>query len=203
MPSLLDRTKGYAAFAVRRALGRSPDARIDELEREVRELKRTLAHQLRLFNGLSLNNFGTLVNLDHRQRMHFVSRDESVVLSKVEGMPYVVDFGVNPEVLPAGCENAVVGIVDCAHNEADVVGCGHRIEFHSGDYVAARLTSPDQVGNVAVELRWCAPFGADPIGVGFWTPPGPPIKWAKISVGDACAGDCQTYVTPLWEDIEG
>ena len=203
MPSLLDRTKGYAAFAVRRALGRSPDARIDELEREVRELKRTLAHQLRLFNGLSLNNFGTLVNLDHRQRMHFVSRDDSVVLSKVEGMPYVVDFGVNPEVLPAGCENAVVGIVDCADEDADVIGCGHRIEFHAGEYVAAKKTTPDHAGNVAVELRWCAPFGAEPIGVGFWTPPGPPIKWAKFSVGNACAGDCQTYVIPLWEDTEG
>ena len=200
MPSLLDRTKGYAAFAVRRALGRSPDARIDELEREVRELKRTLAHQLRLFNGLSLNNFGTLVNLDHRQRMHFVSRDDSVVLSKVEGMPYVVDFGVNPEVLPAGCENAVVGIVDCADEDADVIGCGHRIEFHAGDYVAARLTSPDHAGNVAVELRWCAPFGSMPVEVGFWTPPGEPIKWARISVGDACAGECQTYVIPLWAD---
>ena len=67
MPSLLDRSKGYAAFAVRRALGRSPDARIAELETEVRELKRTLAHQLRLFNGLSVNSFGSLVNLDHRQ----------------------------------------------------------------------------------------------------------------------------------------
>lgn len=202
MPSLLDRSKGYAAFAVRRALGRSPDARITELETEVRELKRTLAHQLRLFNGVSLNNFGTLVNLDHRQRMHLVSRDETVVISKVEGFPYAVDFGVNPELLPApGCENAIAGIVDCSDDDADVTGCGDRIEFHAGTYVAAKLAAPDHAGNVAVRLDWCAPDTdfrpPEQQNGGDWNY-GVPDGWMLLSVGDACAGGCQSVMVPFW-----
>lgn len=199
MPSLLDRSKGYAAFAVRRALGRSPDARIAELEVEVRELKRTLAQQLRLFNGLSLNNFGTLVNLDHRKRMHFVSRDDTITLSKVEGFPYAVDFGVNTAEMPF-CEDAIMGIADCEADTDDVAGCGGRIEFHASDYIAAHLEAPDEEGNVAVRLDWCAPEAGEPLEVGFWTPPGTPAKWVKISVGDACAGSCTTYAIPVWTD---
>ena len=199
MPSLLDRTKGYAAFAVRRALGRSPDARIAELETEMRDLKRTLAQQLRLFNGLSLNNFGTLVNLDHRKRMHYVSRDGTITLSKVEGFPYAVDFGVNMAELPF-CEDAIKGIVDCEADSDDVLGCGNRIEFHASDYIAAHLEAPDEEGNVAVRLDWCAPEAGKPLEIGFWTPPGPPTKWAKISIGDPCAGSCTVYAVPLWAD---
>lgn len=202
MPSLLHRTQGYAAYAVRRALGRSPDAKIEALELEVRELKRALAQQLRLFQGLSLNNFGNHVNLDHRRRMHFVSRDDSVVLSKVDGMPYVVDFSVNPEVLPEpGCADAIAGIVDCANDAADVTGCGGRIEFHAGDFVAARLVSPTTPGNVAVELRWCAPANeTGPIpSVGEW-PYGAPHGWLELSVGDACAGGCTSVLVPYWNN---
>lgn len=198
MPSLLDRSKGYAAFAVRRALGRSPDARITELETEVRELKRTLAHQLRLFNGLSLNNFGTLVNLDHRQRMHFVSRDDTVVLSKVEGFPYAVDFSVNTEELPF-CEDAIKGIVDCESDSDDVLGCGNRIEFHASDYIAAHLESPDEEGNVAVRFDWCAPDtdSRPPTNFEGW-PYGLPDGWILSSVGDACAGGCTSVMQPYW-----
>ena len=199
MPSLLDRSKGYAAFAVRRALGRSPDARITELETEVRELKRTLAHQLRLFNGLTLNTFGSFVNLDHRQRMHFVSRDDTVVLSKVDGFPYAVDFSVNPAELPF-CENAIAGIVDCEGDPADVTGCGDRIEFHAGTYVAAHIEAADTAGNVAIRMDWCAP-GTDsvPISMGGWEY-GVPSGWMELSVGDACAGGCTTVLVPYWND---
>lgn len=199
MPRLLDRTKGYAAYAVRRALGRSPDARVEALEREVRELKRTLAQQLRLYNGLSVNSFGNLVNLDHRRRHHFVSRDDSVVLSTVEGFPYAVDFQVNPASLPF-CENAVAGIVDCASDDADVTGCGDRIEFHAGTYVAARLDSPDAPGNVAVVLDWCAPSTdfRPPTDLGGNWNYGVPNGWMLLSVGDACAGGCQQVMVPFW-----
>lgn len=198
MPSLLDRTKGYAAFAVRRALGRSPDARIAELEREVRELKRTLVQQLRLYNGLSVNSFGNLVGLDHRRRHHLISRDDSVVLSTVEGFPYAVDFQVNPAALPF-CENAIAGIVDCDDDNADVTGCGDRIEFHAGTYVAAKLDTPDHAGNVAVRLDWCAPGGGAPTTeLGFFAPPGAQAGWLKLSMGDACAGDCVEVVVPYW-----
>lgn len=199
MPSLLDRSKGYAAFAVRRALGRSPDARIAELETEVRELKRTLAHQLRLFNGLSVNSFGSLVNLDHRQRLHFISRDDTVTLSKVDGLPYAVDFAVDPAALPF-CENAIAGIVDCEGDPADVTGCGDRIEFHAGTYVAAKLDTPDTAGNVAVVLDWCAPpTDSVPITIGGWEY-GAPTGWMELSVGDACAGGCTTVLVPYWND---
>lgn len=198
MPSLLDRTRGYAAFAVRRALGRSPDARIAELEREVRELKRTLAQQLRLYNGLSVNSFGNLVNLDHRRRHHFVSRDDSVVLSTVEGFPYAVDFQVNPAALPF-CENAIAGIVDCTDDDADVTGCGDRIEFHAGTYVAAKLDTPDHAGNAAIRLDWCAPDtdSRPPEELGGWSY-GVPDGWMELSVGDACAGGCTTVLVPYW-----
>ncbi len=198
MPSLLDRSKGYAAFAVRRALGRSPDARITELETEVRELKRTLAHQLRLFNGLSLNSFGSLVNPDHRQRLHFISRDDTVTLSKVDGLPYAVDFSVNMAEMPF-CENAVAGIVDCDGDPSDVTGCGDRIEFHAGTYVAAKLDTPDVPGNVAVVLDWCAPNtdSRPPTELGGWEY-GTPDGWMELSVGDACAGGCTTVLVPYW-----
>lgn len=200
MPSLLDRSKGYAAFAVRRALGRSPDARIAELETEVRELKRTLAHQLRLFNGLSVNSFGSLVNLDHRQRLHFISRDDTVTLSKVDGLPYAVDFAVNMAEMPF-CENAIAGIVDCADDNADVTGCGDRIEFHAGTYVAAKLDTPDVAGNVAVRLDWCAPgAGVPQTEFGMFTPPGANVGWLRLSMGDACTGGCTEVVVPYWID---
>lgn len=198
MPSLLDRSKGYAAFAVRRALGRSPDARIAELETEVRELKRTLAHQLRLFNGLSVNSFGSLVNLDHRQRLHFISRDDTVTLSKVDGLPYAVDFAVNMAEMPF-CEDAVAGIVDCDGDPSDVTGCGDRIELHAGTYVAAKLDTPDVAGNVAVVLNWCAPDtdSRPPTNFDGWLY-GIPNGWMELSVGDACAGGCETVLVPYW-----
>lgn len=198
MPSLLDRTKGYAAFAVRRALGRSPDARIAELETEMRELKRTLAHQLRLYNGVSLNNFGNTVGLDHKQRHHFMSRDDSIILSRVAGYPYAVDFQVDPAALPF-CENAIAGIVDCDGDPADVTGCGDRIEFHAGNHVAARLDTPDVAGNVAVVLDWCAPStdSRPPTEIESWTY-GIPDGWMELSVGVACAGGCTTVLVPYW-----
>lgn len=198
MPSLLDRSKGYAAFAVRRALGRSPDARITELEKELRELKRTLAHQLRLYNGVTLNNFGNTVGLDHKQRHHFMSRDDSIILSKVDGYPYAVDFQVDPAALPF-CENAIAGIVDCEGSDADVTGCGDRIEFHAGAYVAARLDTPDVAGNAAVVLDWCAPStdSRPPTEIESWTY-GIPDGWMELSVGDACAGGCTTVLVPYW-----
>lgn len=199
MPSLLHRTQGYAAYAVRRALGRSPDAKIEALEREVRELKRALAQQLRLFQGLSVNTFGSHVNLDHRQRMHLLSRDDSITLSTVEGLPYAVDFSVNMAEMPF-CENALAGIVDCDGGTDDVAGCGGRIEFHAGTYIAAQIEAADDADNVALRLDWCAPEAGIPREMGWWTPPGPPIKWAKISVGDACAGTCVTYAIPVWAD---
>lgn len=200
MPSLLHRTQGYAAYAVRRALGRSPDAKIEALEQEVRELKRTLAQQLRLFQGLSLNNSGNHVNLDHRRRMHFVSRDDTVTLSKVEGFPYAVDFAVNTAEMPF-CENAIAGIVDCEDDNADVTGCGDRIEFHAGTYVAAKLDTPDHAGNVAVRLDWCAPDtdSRPPTGQSFWEY-GNPDGWLRQSMGDACAGSCQPVLVPYWND---
>lgn len=200
MPRLLDRTAGYAAYAVRRALGRSPDARIAELETEMRELKRTLAQQLRLYNGLSVNSFGNLVNLDHRRRHHFVSRDDSVVLSTVEGFPYAVDFSVNPDVLDF-CADAIKGVVDCSDDDADVTGCGHRIEFHAGNLVAATLDTPDHAGNVAVRLDWCAPDtdSRPPTDFEMWSY-GLPKGWMELSVGDACAGGCTTVLVPYWID---
>jgi len=197
MPSLLHRTQGYAAYAVRRALGRSPDAKIEALEREVRELKRALAQQLRLFQGLSVNAFGSHVNLDHRQRMHFLSRDDSITLSTVEGLPYAVDFSVNMAEMPF-CENAIAGIADCEGDTADVTGCGDRIEFHAGTYVAARLDPPDSAGNVAVVLDWCAPptDSQPPETMPF--PYGIPAGWMELSVGNACAGGCTTVIVPYW-----
>ncbi len=198
MPSLLDRTRGYAAHAVRRALGRSPDARVEALEKRVRELERALTQQLRLFNGLSLNNHGNLVGLDHRQRIHLRSRDGSIVLSKVDGFPYAVDFSVDPEALPAGCEDSIVGVVDCADEAADVTGCGHRIEFHASAYVAAKETTPDHAGNVAVELRWCAPAGQPFPSLGGCEFPGQFAGWLQLSLGDPCAGGCVPVVVPYW-----
>lgn len=197
MPSLLDRTRGYAAFAVRRALGRSPDAKVEALEKRVRELERTLAQQLRLYNGLTINNFSTTVGLDHKKRHHFMSRDGSIVLSKVEGYPYAVDFSVDPAELPF-CENAIAGIVDCADESADVTGCGDRIELHAGTYVAAKKTTPDHAGNVAVVLHWCAPAGTPRPLVGECVFPGQFAGWLQLSLGDACEGDCEPVVIPYW-----
>ncbi len=201
MPSLLDRTRGYAAHAVRRALGRSPDARVEALEKRVRELERALTQQLRLFNGLSLNNHGNLVGLDHRQRIHLRSRDGSIVLSKVDGFPYAVDFSVDPEALDLPfCETAVAGVVDCEGETDDVAGCGGRIEFHAGDYVAAKLAAPDDPDNVAVELLWCAPStdSRPPTNLeGRWDY-GVPDGWLLLSMGSACAGGCTSVLVPFW-----
>lgn len=201
MPSLLDRTRGYAAFAVRRALGRSPDAKVEALEKRVRELERALTQQLRLFNGLSLNSHGNLVGLDHRQRIHLRSRDGSVVLSKIDGFPYAVDFSVDPEALDLPyCETAIAGVVDCESETDDVAACGGRIEFHAGDYVAAKLTSPDDPDNVAVDLLWCAPstdFRPPTDLDGRWNY-GVPDGWLLLSMGSACAGGCTSVLVPFW-----
>ena len=184
MPSLLHRTQGYAAYAVRRALGRSPDAKIEALEREVRELKRALAQQLRLFQGLSVNNFGNLVRLDHRQRMHFLSRDGSVALSTVEGLPYAVDFGVNTEALELGCPDAfnVVsnGTDAAAADGCDTLtlaaGCGLAIEKTGAKEFTFRATglAGASVNGVPCEEECVTlAFEDDPCGICWdWNPSG-------------------------------
>ena len=190
MPSLLDRSKGYAAFAVRRALGRSPDAKLAELETELRELKRTLAHQLRLFNGLSVNTFGNLVRLDHRQRIHFLSRDGTIVLSTVEGLPYAVDFGVNIEALELGCPDAfnVVsnGTDDVTADGCDTLtlaaGCGVAIEKTGAKEFTFRATglAGASVNGVACEDECVTlAFEDDPCGI-CW-------DWSSSGGGEGCS----------------
>lgn len=106
MPSLLDRTQGYAAFAVRRALGKDMWSEIQALRRRVDELERALALDLRTYGGLTINDFGTWVGLDHRKRHHLKSSDGSITLTRLEGLPYAVDLAVDADVM---CD----AIIDC------------------------------------------------------------------------------------------
>lgn len=201
MPNLMDRTRGYAAFAVRRALGRSPDARVEELERRVKELERLLALSLRTFNGHTINDFNAGVGLDHKRRTHWRSSDGKVVLSQIEGVPYGVDLSVDEAALTLpdpGCANALAGIVDCDATTADVTGCGDRLEFHAGTYIAAQTEAPDSAGNIAVRLDWCAPEGKAAPEFGACSFPGQFDGWAELSVGDACTGGCVTVIVPYW-----
>lgn len=94
MPSLLDRTHGYAAKAVRRALGKDDRTRIELLERRLAELELALAQRGRDYTGMTINDFGTVITLDHKRRHHLRSDNETVLLRKVPGKPY----GLNIEV---------------------------------------------------------------------------------------------------------
>lgn len=95
MPSLLDREQGYAAFAVRRALHREEWAELRRLQRRVDELERALILDLRVYSGLTINNHGAWITLDHRRRHHVISSDDSVGISRVAGKPYGIDLTVN------------------------------------------------------------------------------------------------------------
>jgi len=106
VPSLLDRSAGYAAFAVRRALGKDMWSELQRLQRRVDELERALVMDLRTYGGLTVNDFGTWVGLDHRRRHHLKSSDGSISLTPPEGLPYAVDLGVNTDVVCAA-------ILDC------------------------------------------------------------------------------------------
>lgn len=99
MPSLLDRTQGYASFAARRALGKDMWSELQRLRRRVDELERALALDLRTYGGLTINDFGTQVGLDHRRRHHLKSSDDSITLTRLEGLPYAVDVTVNGDVV--------------------------------------------------------------------------------------------------------
>jgi len=99
MPSLLDRAQGYAAFAVRRALGKDMWSEIQALRREVDGLHRALGMDLRLYDGMTINNFGTQVGLDHRRRHHLRSSSGLVKLTRPEGLPYAVDLDLDIEEL--------------------------------------------------------------------------------------------------------
>lgn len=99
MPSLLDREDGYAAFAVRRALHREAWAELQALRRRVAELERALVLDLRVYGGLTINDHGTHITLDHRRRHHVVSTDDSVNLDRLEGKPYGIDITVNVDAI--------------------------------------------------------------------------------------------------------
>ncbi|MCE7938680.1 MAG: hypothetical protein DYG90_08890 [Chloroflexi bacterium CFX6] len=99
MPSLLDREQGYAAFAVRRALHREAWAELQALRRRVAELERALVLDLRVYTGLTINDHGTHITLDHRRRHHIVSTNDSVNLDRVEGKPYGIDITVNVDAI--------------------------------------------------------------------------------------------------------
>lgn len=99
MPSLLDRDHGYAAYAVRRALHREAWPEIQRLQRRVEELERALVLDLRVYGGLTINDHGTWVGLDHRRRHHLYSSDESVSLVRPTGKPYAVDITVNVDAI--------------------------------------------------------------------------------------------------------
>lgn len=199
MPNLMDRTRGYAAYAVRRALGRSPDARVEELERRVKELERLLAFNLRTFNGHTINDFSTTVKLDHKDRTHWRSSDETVLLDQIPGVPYGVNVRVNPAELPAsGCANALAGVKDCDGTTADVTGCGDRLEFKTGTYIAAQVVTPTSPGDVAVRLDFCAPAAATPFPNGGAFAWGANDGWIQLSLGDPCAGSCVAVAVPYW-----
>lgn len=106
MPSLLDRSAGYAAFAVRRALGKDLWSELQRLRRRVDELERALALDLKTYGGLTVNDFGTWVGLDHRRRHHLKSSDDSIVLTRPEGLPYAVDLTVNTD-------QVCIDIIEC------------------------------------------------------------------------------------------
>lgn len=99
MPSLLDPGEGYAAFAVRRALHREAWAELQALRRRVAELERALVLDLRVYGGLTINDHGTHITLDHRRRHHVVSTDDSVNLDRLEGKPYGIDITVNVDAI--------------------------------------------------------------------------------------------------------
>lgn len=147
MPNLMDRTRGYAAYAVRRALGRSPDARVEEMERRVKELERLLAFQLRTYNGLTINNFATDVGLDHKKRHHFRSSDGKVILSQIPGAPYGVDFSVDEAELTLpdpGCPDALTRIRVPGGDIVEVDGCGQMIDFE-GECIDITKTGPGEI----------------------------------------------------------
>lgn len=97
--SLLHPVNGFAADDVRRALGLSPVARVEDLERDVARLQRLLAVTLDLFRGFDLQ-YGVNGSVSPQPRTGKVelnSNDSSIL---IDPQPYerahVVNFTVAP-----------------------------------------------------------------------------------------------------------
>jgi hypothetical protein len=99
MPSLLDKQRGYAAMAVRRALGKDDRSRIKKLERDFAELERVLDHDLRQYTGMTINDFSTVVDLDHKRRHHWECDDGTITFERIIGRTYGVNACVDIEVI--------------------------------------------------------------------------------------------------------
>lgn len=95
MPSLMDKAHGYAAMAVRRTLGKDDRSRIRELEREVDELKRILSRDVRLYQGMTINDHSTVIDLDHKRRHFWQCDDGTLTFEKIMGKTYGVNACVD------------------------------------------------------------------------------------------------------------
>lgn len=111
--SLLHPVNGFAADDVRRALGLSPVARVEDLERNVARLQRLLAVTLDLFRGFDLQ-YGVNGSVSPQPRTGKVelnSNDSSIL---IDPQPYERAHVVNFTVAPANlcfpqCSSARTG----------------------------------------------------------------------------------------------
>lgn len=98
--SLLHPVNGFAADDVRRALGLSPVARVEDLERNVARLQRLLAVTLDLFRGFDLQ-YGVNGSVSPQPRTGKVelnSNDSSILF---DTQPYARAHVINATVAPA------------------------------------------------------------------------------------------------------
>lgn len=95
MPSLLDKTHGYATTVIRRTLGKDDRSRIRALEKRIEELERVIANDLRVFNGHTINDHSQNIILDHKRRTHWQCDDGTIDYEKVTGKPYAINACVD------------------------------------------------------------------------------------------------------------
>ena len=135
MTSLTDPVTGFAADDVARAVGLSPVARVEALEREVARLNRILTTVLQTFRGFDVEGGKAFVTPEPgtgQIRIH--STDGTVIITDAPaGGAHSIDLSV-PDVDTGGCTVAWGQInVQQGTNPVTADECGDIIEFSGRD----------------------------------------------------------------------
>jgi len=153
--SLLDPRDGVAAADVRRAVGLDPVMRVEDLERKVAALERTLANVMRVFRGFAVEGNKAYVTPEPDTgwvRIH--SLDSSVTITDE---PIGGAHNINLEVATPGCtaayatrchdDGTTVGITECLEDDGIVGETTARTCLRVETY---GLSSPPPVTGIAV-----------------------------------------------------
>jgi len=192
---LLDRQDGFVAKRMRERLGADREA--DTLAR-VDRMEKLLAYRLRQFKGIRVESQGKNIVPGRDGWLAVSTDDNSQFKRKPNQNPHHMKLEVTP-----GCTAAIVTNIDCDDTSVTATACLASVDHVGGNgYVAVQHAAGSTANAQILEYNWCAPAGSEPeedeLASWKW---GWPDIWARLTIGDECSGDCQTYVFPGYAEV--